>query len=131
MWWEKPRTGWENLLREPGPGTGTGRRLWKRGWGRGKERREGGRRKVRDGAKETAVLGVRHRAGDTDRSLARRGCPRCQMEHPAPSQVKTAGSEAAVKPEGKYCPRKGTAPRTANIFPASWTSPKAGVSAPQ
>lgn len=92
---ETEKKGWEKLLRELGVGRGTGRRLWKGGWRRGKGRREGGRRKVRDGGKETAVLGVRCGARDRDRSLAHRECPRCQMGHPAPSQVKTAGSEGS------------------------------------
>lgn len=44
FWWEKLRKGWENLLREPRLGRGTGRRLWKRGWGQG-EGEEGRREK--------------------------------------------------------------------------------------
>lgn len=93
--WEKLKKGCENLLREPGLG-----RAQAGGSGKGsgdgvKERREGERRKVRDGGKETAVIGVRHGAGDRDRSLAHRGCPRCHMGHPAPSQVKTAGPEGS------------------------------------
>lgn len=71
--WEKLRKGWENLLRElvwaqaqaGGPGKGDG--------DRGKEQRAGGRRKVGDGAKEAAVIGVRYGAGTGTGALPTEG----------------------------------------------------------